>query len=480
MGKRTMNLGNLWRRMMEEWRMKYRLRKVFVTYLLALFIGVTVVATLGVGVGCVWAGMRTLADGLSHNLETNSWQYRLTLKCLEQAKINHKWVKLFTDYDVVVILQNNLELRPSGGFMGSYARVVTDEKGIRDIKIQDIYVPDGQSVGHGEPPYPIQEAFGQGWWKLRDANWDVDFASAAATTKWFLEQGGEPRIDGLVAVNQSTVAKLLDVVGPISLVTYDETVTAGNLTQSAQRHAQVEKDKRGFLGAVGVVMTEKMKAAGMWKWVQIAKVIYEEVEKGEVMLWFEDDDLQTDVEGWGWAGKLDEGWAGLGDYIYIIESNLGANKANCCIKRMVRQEVEKGEGKIKIEWENNNPYSQPMPPESWGGDYRNYVRVAMPASHQVQAIEFGGRQLRRATAEDFGGPNALSQGLREEIYVVEERGNLQTIGFWAVVPAGQSAAAWVETAGGGRGGKLLVKHQPGMGVLPYKLTVDGKVVADEE
>ena len=63
--------------------------------------------------------------------------------------------------------------------MGSYAVVRSQESGVRSVEIKDIYVPDGQLVGHVDPPLPIQQAFGQGWWKLRDSNWDTDFTAAA-------------------------------------------------------------------------------------------------------------------------------------------------------------------------------------------------------------------------------------------------------------------------------------------------------------
>ena len=45
--------------------------------------------------------------------------------------------------------------------------VRSQESGVRSVEIKDIYVPDGQLVGHVDPPLPIQQAFGQGWWKLR-------------------------------------------------------------------------------------------------------------------------------------------------------------------------------------------------------------------------------------------------------------------------------------------------------------------------
>jgi len=403
-------------------------------------------------------------------------------KCLSIVLTNTNRVEGLYNKKFVIIFMNNLELRASGGFMGSYAVVQTSERGIKEIRVQDIYVPDGQIVGHVEPPYPIQEAFGQGWWRLRDANWEPDWPTAAQSIKWFMEQGGETGIDGVAAVNLSSAEKLLEIVGPVDVVTYGETVTAQNLGQLAQEYAQMKKDKRGFLGAVGAALGEKVKAINLIELAKLTNLMVGELGRGEIMLWFEDAQLQGEAERRRWSGKLEEGWREGMEYLYIVESNLGVNKANCCVTRRVKQELRDTVHDLRIEWENKNPYSAPRPPESWGGDYRNYVRVIVPADQRLTEVKVGERVLRRGGVADFGVPNELRQGLSEEMYVTETRGQLQQIGFWAVVPAGQSVTAQIETESGGAGepkGRILVRHQPGSGGMGYQLTVDGKVVADE-
>src|SRR3989344_469487 len=103
-----------------------------------------------------WLGV-TLARGLLNHELKGEWPFS----------------KYLDGKTYIVLLQNNTELRATGGFMGSYARIETDKAGIKKIEVQDIYQPDGQIAGHVEPPYPVQEAFRQGWWKLRDSNWDI-------------------------------------------------------------------------------------------------------------------------------------------------------------------------------------------------------------------------------------------------------------------------------------------------------------------
>lgn len=442
-----------------------RLRKLFITVLILLFI---VIILIGVGWGCGGAAGWVGRQVVEHRLEVGDGRYGWFRVCTRGLPVVTILEKLLSGRTYIVVLQNNNELRATGGFMGSYARVTTDQKGIREIFVQDIYQPDGQIAGHVEPPYPIQEAFGQGWWRLRDANWDPDFPLAAASIKWFFEQGGEPRVDGIVAINQLTTNQMLKIFGPIELVTYGEKVTVDNFNQLAREYAEGAKDKRGFLGAVGAAMIEKIKAADQIDLLKLMKLVYDQLRKGEIVAWFEDADWQNETEKLGWGGRLAAGWDAGEDYLYIVESNLGSNKANCCIERQVVQEIEGETERVGVVWKNNNG----------GESYVDYVRVVVPSGNKIQDVKVQGRSLRRSVGEDFALPNALRQGLSEDMYVVEQRGDLQIIGFWAVVPVGQKVAAEVDLEGK-IGDKVFVKKQPGIGELPYKLIVDGKVVVDK-
>src|SRR3989344_5061764 len=187
-----------------------------------LTMGIIVLGIVGV---CGGAGASVVNKFLDHKVDTRDADFRIVRGCARGFRGEKMVEILVSERTYIVLLQNNMELRPSGGFMGSYARIGTDARGMREVFVQDIYEPDGQIPGHVEPPAPIQEAFGQGWWKLRDANWDVDYKNAADDVKWFLEQGGEKQIDGLMAINLSSVKRVIGVVGEIKLVTYDETVT---------------------------------------------------------------------------------------------------------------------------------------------------------------------------------------------------------------------------------------------------------------
>src|SRR3989338_4365332 len=51
----------------------------------------------------------------------------------------------------LVLFQNNLEIRPTGGFIGSYGLLTIEDGHVSDFRIFDVYQADGQLKGHVEP-----------------------------------------------------------------------------------------------------------------------------------------------------------------------------------------------------------------------------------------------------------------------------------------------------------------------------------------
>ena len=297
-----------------------------------------------------------------------------------------------THKEYLVLLQNNMELRPTGGFLGSYARLSFTDGFLDKIKVEDIYAPDGQLPGYVDPPDPIKKYLNSNGWFLRDSNWDPDFGRAAPVIEWFFEQGKETPADGMIAINLYVVQNLLGVTGPIYLADYQETVDADNLFEKAETHSEVNffsgsTQKRDFLSQVANQLLEKIKSADGRKQLKILQALKHSLRQKQILVWMKDEQEARVLRQLNWDGKLTPG---EGDYLMIVEANLGVNKTNCCLDRSIDHEVRLEDGKLKtklvISYKNNNPV-KPEPPRFWGGGYKNYLRVYLPKAANVEVIE---------------------------------------------------------------------------------------------
>ena len=375
-----------------------------------------------------------------------------------------------------VLLQNDREIRPSGGFMGSYAKVKFANGGLKEVFFQDIYVPDGQAVGHVDPPLPIQVAFKQGWWKLRDSNWDPDFPSAAKTIEWFFQKGGEEKADGLIALNFSLVKEIIRVLGPLYLSDYRQSVDENNLYQVAQSHSEIDffpgsTQKKEIIADLGLALTEKIKNTKADGLKKILGVIYKGLAEKQILMTFKNPSLNDFVDRQGWNGALKKVKPSknkdFDDYLYWVETNLGANKANCCIKREIRHEIDFGQGKtvkesLSLFYKNEGKFSTGIPPFFWGGTYVNYLRIYLPLSYRVTSIDVNGKNLpaEEITLEmkkDFG---------------------LQELGFFVRIPAQKETTVEVNyeisLAEVPENYSLSLQKQPGVAGFLYGLNVKSK------
>jgi len=134
----------------------------------------------------------------------------------------------------LVLTQNPAELRPTGGFIGSYGLVSFDKGKITERTFQDVYLLDNPvDYPYVEPPPALaQHILRPGLtWSLRDANWSPDFpTSAQDALRLYVNKSEDTTVDGVVGVTTNTIDELLRITGPITVPDYDVTLAAGETT----------------------------------------------------------------------------------------------------------------------------------------------------------------------------------------------------------------------------------------------------------
>lgn len=303
----------------------------------------------------------------------------------------------------LLLLQNNMELRPGGGFIGSFGLLKFVNGQMVDLKIEDVYSADGQLKTPVSPPEPIKTYLKQPNWYLRDSNWSPHFPTNAAQAQWFIknEIGVEP--DGVVAIDLSYVKELLNVIGPVDLPDYQDTVSADQLFEKAQ--ARVEADffpgssqKRDFIGALARAVIQKMVNSDEGIWPAVIKRSGQAIQQKHLLVYFTDPNLNRVLEKRHWSGTIPldrEVVTGnqFHDFLMVVDANLGANKANYFVRRSVfHQVVVDKDGylaeRVTVEYDNQSPA------ETWpGGTYTNYLRIYAASGAVLQDVRIDNRTV---------------------------------------------------------------------------------------
>jgi nucleoside-diphosphate-sugar epimerase len=361
-------------------------------------------------------------------------QLILTKKKLE---LGREFIKILPDLLALeekrvylVILQNNLELRPTGGFIGSYG-LLTFEKGkLLDFQIEKSEVADSQLKGQVEPPLPLKTYLGEPSWYFRDVNWDPHFPSSSAKAEWFLEKTINREVDGTIALNFYFIQRLLQVLGPVELEAGGESITQGNLLERAEYYSAQQRRERGdFLAQVVMAIFSRIKEMKEGECLKLIQAVNEALEEREILVALHDEETNRFFNQKGWDGAIREISLQenlLADYLMLVEANLSVDQVNYFIERQITQELtflteETIKEKTKLIYQNKSRSENPP-----GGNYKNYLRLYLPLAIELNGIFIGQRENNLQLLTDdkidrFNEHNKQGVGFLVEIPVGEKR-----------------------------------------------------------
>ncbi len=288
----------------------------------------------------------------------------------------------------MVLFQNNMELRPTGGFIGSFALVDFERGKLVNYEIFDVYEADGQLKGYVAPPEPISKYLGEAAWYMRDGNWDPDFPVSAERIEWFLAKELEKEVEGVVAIDLNAVALLLDNMGPVYLADFNKEIGSHNLYEETQEEVELEffpgsYRKRNFLTALARSLMLEVTEADSDLQIAIIKSLLTGLDRKHIQVFLHNHKAQATIGRLGFGGEVSApsclepncttGYTGL------VEANVGVNKINYHIKRTTNLDVFLDEERIKntLEVTYTNSSSVSHDP-SVNNIYKNYLRLLIP------------------------------------------------------------------------------------------------------
>ena len=242
----------------------------------------------------------------------------------------------------LIVFQNNMELRPTGGFIGSFALVTLNSGKLADIQVYDVYSADGQLKGHVEPPSAIKNYLGEANWYLRDSNWNPDFSESAKQMEWFLSKEIDRDVDGVIGIDMEVAKSLLSYTGPLKLADFDQTVTDKNVYEKIQYEVESEffpgsqKKDNILTSLVRAILAELVNIKNEDA-MSFSKMVFENLKQKHIQIYLHNSSAQEGIVAANWGGNLKKGTCSTFNCQEIttgvVEANVGVNKANYFIKR---------------------------------------------------------------------------------------------------------------------------------------------------
>lgn len=253
---------------------------------------------------------------------------------------------------ILLMFQNSAEIRPAGGFLGSYGVLTVKRGQMQNLLVGDIYNPDRLLESKYIPPEPLQRTTPD--WEARDANWFFHFPSSARAVKTLLEESpinkeAGIRFDAVVALNIQVMKSLLTLTGPIDLPEYKMVVDEDNFLPELQREVEAGKDKKPgqnpkrILSVLAPKLLENLGNLDQGNKKELVKSFSEHIARKDIMFYSEDSILadflrETEVD--GAVYDLPNGF--WGSYLAVINANVAGGKSDAFIKEKVSAQVDVG------------------------------------------------------------------------------------------------------------------------------------------
>ncbi len=344
-------------------------------------------------IGVLWPVYSQISD-LRQEIEQAS-------HLLSQAAPILRLLPAFAGYpsrsEFLVIMHNNDELRPGGGFIGVFGLLDSENGDIISLQTYDSYHLDMPAVGKWimEPPAPIKTYMSVQNWYLRDANWSPDWPTSA---RKILEiYAGEsnavgktaPDFTGVIGITPEFVSDLLRLVGPIEID--GETYTPENLQPLLQYTVEVAYieqgipswDRKDVVNELLAELKSRLFALETGRLPELFAIFENNTATKDVQLYFPNPAWQSLVVELAADGSVKSTEK---DYLLVVDANLAAFKSDAVMRKSIDYVVST-EGTKEARAELNLGYQHDGGFDWRTTRYRSYTRVYAPRGSRLLEIK---------------------------------------------------------------------------------------------
>ncbi|MGH2812806.1 MAG: DUF4012 domain-containing protein, partial [Actinomycetota bacterium] len=299
-------------------------------------------------------------------------------------------------------IQNPVEVRATGGFLGAFGILRASEGRLRLAQLEsNVALPDV-----AEPPVATEEFVARyGRFRARsmwqNVNMTPDFPTAARLMAEMWQRGTGELPDGVISVDATGLAGLLEVVGPVEVPGLG-IIDHSNLAELALNEAYIrfpkKEDRAKALLEVGRTVWSRILAPEFTDLRALADPIARAVVDKHLMVWIPGHEAA--LGRLGVSGRVAA--PGDADYLLVVGQNAAANKVDYYAKRRLQYRIEVRRdgsftGRLDAVLENGTPL--PLP-ESLIGPYsptdppglnRSYLSVYPAPGTGILAAFLDGR-----------------------------------------------------------------------------------------
>lgn len=361
------------------------------------------------------------------------------------------------EHHLLVLFGNSAELRPGGGFLGSYADLTFGSSTIGEVVVRDVNEADRGLAANIVPPKPLQGLVTR--WRAADANWFFDYPKSAQKTLEIMGRSSlyaSGKLEGAILISPKVIQDLLAATGPITLDD-GRTIAADTVIPMIQREVQSgqasgAENPKEILSKLLPPLQSKLQNLDADALQKLAASAREWLRNRDAAIFMADPELSRILSYYqadGGSYAIPQNFSG--DYFAAVNANVGGGKSDARIEDTVDLESDlRADGVIENHVTVVRESSATGADEWW---YRvtnqDYLQVFTPADITLTAASGGSARFIAPRAD-------YSQGFETDRDLAELESTLRPApGFPAISQFRELDknvfATWLTTPAGGSG-----------------------------
>ncbi len=357
----------------------------------------------------------------------------------------------------LVVFQNSNELRPLGGFAGSYA-VVEVQKGEVSWEIPSggTYDLQGQMNLRLKPPVPLQMVNKK--WEFQDANWWSHLPASAAVMEDMYKEARGSSIDGVITVNSDVLERIVEVTGPIKSEQFDQPLTKKNILRKIQQsEEEIEqnsnKKPKAILSRLSDKLMEKVKSGKKIDLLHLAVEAYQALNEKQIQVYMEDNKTQETLRSFGWTGEILPANPKQ-DYLHLVHANLQGQKSNAKIDEKLKLKTSiKSDGSIVNKLMINRTHTADPTHPVYGATNFSHIRAYVPKGSKLvetNGFEFPPEEAFRAPEDNYRTHPTLKELVKNEKFnkktgaKISQQFGKTVFSHWLVTKPGETSKAYIK------------------------------------
>ncbi len=323
---------------------------------------------------------------------------------------------------ILVGFQNSAELRPSGGFWGSFGILEIDRKFNPNLRFDtNPYKKDNLLLKKSDVPLPkpLKETWPDRNQSFVNANYMVDFPETAKSLEWFLSEGWNEKTDGVIAISSLALIDLLKLTGEIEVnqVKINDQNFTRVLSDKIERDYWLDEENirtnepKTIIKDMIPEISIKARRLGI---IKLYSFINDQITKGRLIAYSNNPKTQSIIERLDMGGEVKDSTF---DHILVSNANLAGDKSSLNAKQRIVYKVYTEKNKTVAQLKITRTLNDGWP----GHTNRNYTRVFAPLGSKLIS-------------------SSVDKSMLEDVETSQESG-LTYFGFWFSTDPGQTKTA---------------------------------------